>query len=238
MATNIHGIPVFDEHGAPLFPHAGGRYASADGTVFDQDRNGEPLTIPAAGSGDAPAQVGQPVMGIRIAFLRALMVAQGALPAPPPVAVPVFARNPAKVDRDVIDYKSKSGEALYKQATKSLYGDSTDQFALDSAELLGFVDDVARRAKSCGWNLFEIPNTAGDIKDLLSQHGELSLDEIFNHIEPITTAGAAREAQEDEQLYQMLMNSLSKEAKNKVSMRVSDFSIGTETQGCFCSRSL
>ena len=188
MAVNLHGIPVFDDQGAPLAVHAGGGYQGHDGVIYGMDNDGEPETIAPAGG--VPVAIAQPTLAVRIAFLRTLMVAQGHIPAAPAAMAPVFARNPAKVDRDVIDYKSKSGEALYtKQATKSLFGDSTDKFALDSADLIGFVDDVARRAKSCGWNLFTINDSDGNAKDLLKQHGELTLDEIYAHIEPITTAG-------------------------------------------------
>ena len=226
---NADGLPVYDENAVPLEinPAVAGiaGLLGINGAVYGRDLAGDPTERTTDVNVDTA--VPQPPLNVRVALLRAITGG-----APPAAAhAVIFARNPAKIDRDVIDYKSKAGAALYRQATQSLYDDAKDKFPLDSGDLIGFMDDVSRRAQACGWNLFNMPNGAGDIKNLLKQHGELKLEEIYAHIEPITTLGTAREAQEDEQLYQMIMASLTKEAKNTVSLREEDYKIGDEYSG-------
>ena len=231
-AFNRDGLPVFSADGVVLrYNRAHTAYVSHDNTQYNIGAgDGDPVETALDLAGDE-VPVPQPTMRVRLATLRAIAVGVPGGPAAPVVGVVTFARNPAKIDRDVIDYKSKAGAALYRQATRSLYDDAKDKFTLDSGDLIGFMDDVTRRAQACGWDLFNIADDAGTGKNLLKQHGELNLKNVLDHIEPITTAGTAREAQEDEQLFQMIMESLSKEAKNTVALREADYKIGDEYSG-------
>ncbi len=99
---------------------------------------------------------------------------------------------------------------------------------------MDFTDAVARRGKECGWDLFSVPTGAAGAlvdKNLITEYGEITLQEVHNWINPIVTAGVlTRQAQEDAQLYLCLMNSLSKGAIGELMLKEDDFTIGGE--GC------
>ena len=147
----------------------------------------------------------------------------------------VAARTPARVSRNPIDYSNRSGSALYDRATKNLFASADERYDLNSDGLMDFTDAVARRGKECGWDLFTVPTTnpAGAVvdKSLITEYGEITLQEVHNWIEPIVTAAAlTRQAQEDAQLYLCLMNSLSKGAIGELMLKEDDFTLGGE--GC------
>ena len=52
---------------------------------------------------------------------------------------PKFTCTPGRANSNIIDYKTKAGQALYKRVNKQINADSERKFALTSDGLLMFV---------------------------------------------------------------------------------------------------
>jgi hypothetical protein len=117
------GLPIYDVAGQQLF-QVGSAVTDSAGVVADiNPANG----IPRDANG---VDIPQPPQLTRVNDLLANAVARATNAAletttAPPAVVRVtpmtvtFARAPGRVDRNIIDYKTKGGEALYKRATMS-----------------------------------------------------------------------------------------------------------------------
>jgi len=111
-----------------------------------------------------------------------------------------------------------------------------DYFDLDNDTILDFVGSIGRRARECGWtggNLFQVQVNTGTpavIKNLLTQHGEVPLDKLREHILAIAIADPiVRAAQEDEQLFVCIMNSLTQSAIATVQLREDEYTLTDPT---------
>jgi hypothetical protein len=136
----------------------------------------------------------------------------------------------------LIDYSTKHCEAVNRRATKSLYGDKAEKFALKEDDMLAFLNNVAMRAKSCGWDIFSVPVSTSQnspVKNLLTRYGELTLAQVLDKAEAIAAA-RVRTTQEGEQLFSCLMSSITKGAQNTVNLKKADFLIRQEIRAC-CS---
>lgn len=238
MTTNLavatDGLPIYDAVGHPLYQLHGGVVDAAGNAAVINPINGIPTD--AAGL-DIP----QPPQLTRVNDLLANATANATLTAfaaaraaPLPTRV-TFARTPGRVNRDIIDYTTKTGEALYKQAIKSLYSDGEGKFSLKDEDMLAFLNLITWRAKTCGWDVFAIPISAPAttpvvIKDLLAEYGEIPLDKVRTKAETIATLND-RTTQEDDQLFTCLMASLTKEAQNTINLKKTDFTVGSEHSG-------
>jgi len=120
---------------------------------------------------------------------------------------------PARVSRNPIDCSTKTGSLLYDRSTKSLFVDAKDAFDLKSDGRMNFLDAINRRARECGWQIFIMNNTADNAKDLLTECGDLSIDDVIVQataafsINPLTL-----NAQEDGQLFACINNSMTQGA--------------------------
>jgi hypothetical protein len=231
LAVAADGLPIFDAAGQPLFQTPGGGVANSIGTVIDINPiNGVPRD--ALG-----ADISQPPLLMRVNALvaHATATVTATAMANPRVVPVTFARAPGRIDRNIIDYASKTGETLYKRATASLYDDGEGKFSLKDDDLLSFLSLLSFRAKNCGWDVFSIPITLPGItpvitKNLLNEYGEVTLEQVRAKAETIAAA-KDRCTQEDEQLFSCLMASLTKAGRNTVNLRKVDFTIGDEHSG-------
>jgi len=222
------GLPYFDDVPEMLWTN-GTTVHSADGTVVPT-RAGVPLQA----VGGAP--IGQPALSVKIAALlgtvrRAATATMGTATAPP--GPRTVARTPARVDRNAIDYSTKTGTSLFDRATKNLFTKTEDMFDLNGEDLMAFTDAVNRRSSECGWELFMIPNSAATpvAKHLITQYGELTMAEVTTHATVYMTATpVTRVTQEDAQLYSCIMNSITKEAIGELMLKEAEFTINNE--GC------
>ena len=223
-ATNNDGLPIFDINGIPLSRNAAGKVVASDGvTVVATNKDGDPQD-------GAKAIIAQPTLSVRIAFLTLITKANSHS-----TSVATYARNPARISTGVINYQSKQGSILYQQGIKSLYEDSKERFAL-TGDLLGLIDHLNRRSKAGGWSIFDInvgTATAPLIKKFLEEHGQVSLEQLMTYVESYTdpTVALTRDAQEDEQLFQCLMASIDKDAKEVVALRESEYTVNGEYSG-------
>jgi hypothetical protein len=91
-----------------------------------------------------------------------------------------FALAPGLVQHaDIIDYSTREGQKLFEMATKSL----KDDFALGHKGLSGFLEQLAGRARTSGWNdILQIPpdllNNIDEVVDLLLHYGSITLEQV------------------------------------------------------------
>ena len=232
-ATNVAGAHIFNATGHPLFTQGG--------NVVDPHTH---AVVPVNGTTGDPedphgAAIAQP--GDRVAAFTRYTAAAGAnlMALMRPVGGRV-ATAPGRASRGVIDYTTKEGMAVYSQATKALFDGSEDcpKFGMGGDGLLGLVDAVKERAKSAGWDIFEItwtPDgaTAAITKNLLTNYGEIPLEHVITAADNIYNAND-RTTQEDHQLYVCLSNSLTNSAKTTLNLHQKDYTVHGEYSGiCF-----
>ena len=229
FAFNNDGLPIYAADGRNLISYPDGTVHEQTGAAVRTNLVGNP-TQDAGPHNEIP----QPTMLLRVQFLN-LMGGRNPAVAAHPGAVAVVARNPARMDTAPIDYASKQGSIIYQQGIKSLYSDNAERFGL-KGDLVGLVDNISRRSKACGWEpIFqiteELPGTA--INNLVTQHGKVTMSAITLKVAGYTAAGAAvsRDAQNDEMLFQCLMASLSKDAKDVVTLREAEYTCNQEYSG-------
>ena len=141
-----------------------------------------------------------------------------------------FARAPGLLNpNQVIDYSSDQGIKLYKSATRPLYEDG-NLFSVNEEGARDFIGLVGTRARQFSWHdsILEVPvdnaNPLGDTLSMLTNHGQLSLDHIREHVATYVAA-ESRAAQESTALAQMLNDSLSKAGRDKVTTRRDDYTV-------------
>jgi hypothetical protein len=219
-AFNNDGLPIYDAAGRNVLIVAGNA-VNQDGRAVARDANGDPIN-------GAGAAIPQPTLGVRLRFLIDSSVAAHPFAGG---AGPAAALAPARVSRNPIDYSTRTGAALYDRATKSVFVDPKNQYDLDSATLMNFLDAISRRSRECGWDIFTIANTAGDNKNLLTEYGDLTCAEVMTHATVILGgAGIDRAAQEEAQLFACINNSLTQGAIDVLNLHESKFLIAATNE--------
>ena len=133
---------------------------------------------------------------------------------------PAFSLTPATAVGGIIDYNTSAGRKLYSAATAKV---EEDLFDCTADDLYGFLRAVKDRAREFGWDqagvgILSIPDdpvNPTSFKSLIEQHGEITLQEIFEFEETYISEPNIS-AQDAAQLYRCLMASLSKEGKRKI----------------------
>jgi hypothetical protein len=138
-----------------------------------------------------------------------------------------FALAPALVGQaQLIDYSTSEGVKVYKTARAEL----PSKFDVTSENLRSFLEHIQNRAREQGWNdIFDIPEDPvnaplANTTSLLTAYGTISLERIQLHAQQYV-ALPTRAAQESFQVYQCLMNSLTDEGMDKVTLRSEDYFI-------------
>ena len=134
---------------------------------------------------------------------------------------PRFALTPAGAITDWLDYKSKTGMSIYKQAIKSLYADG-EGFDCSPDGLYMFIQLLDMRAKEMTWSdevgIMQVPDDIDDPTEysyFLNYYGKIELETI-QEWEASYCEQTCRAAQDTVMLYRCIMNSLSDEGKAKV----------------------
>jgi hypothetical protein len=158
------------------------------------------------------------------ALLAALQpILTGTAPAPAAPAA-TFATTPGTHQATaIIDYSTRTGTALYEQASESLYEDE-EKFDLQNEKAPAFVREVKARAEKMGWTNDTQGITTyqvdGENVDLIENYGLIPMNEIQDQSKPwYEVTGAKvnqRAAQNNAQMFEMLMSSLTQSAKNQV----------------------
>ena len=137
-----------------------------------------------------------------------------------------FALTPALALTGTIDYSTKQGIQLYKDATEKL---SSEKFDCQAVNLKVFLESLKNRASAYGWSsILDIPKDVNqplsNLTNLLEQYGELELKDIRAFVR--TYIGTpTRAAQDEAQLYACLCASLTQDALSKVTTWKKDYTI-------------
>lgn len=145
----------------------------------------------------------------------------------------VFAATPGRANPDQpIDYTTRIGHDLWKQATAPL----PHKFDAESGQVNQFIEDLRDRAVASGWtagqgNIIEIPDTNGSSRNLILQYGQLSKENIRNHVASYLGQDNSRRSQNAQQMYYCIMASLSEAGKNKILSESDHYIINGEFSG-------
>ena len=155
-------------------------------------------------------------------------------PQPQPDPVPtVFALTPYQAVRGIVNYGAPEGRKYFEKATASL---SELKYDCQSDGLRSFLKDVDRRAVTFGWDIgiLDIPLDVTDPNTeqryLVDQYGEIDMQTIREY-DNIFIRHQTREAQDSMMLYECLMNSLCKEAKDTITTSKEQYFIGDKPSG-------
>jgi hypothetical protein len=147
-----------------------------------------------------------------------------------------FALTPAVAVIGVINYNTSEGRKLYASATAKL---AEEQYDCKPDGLYQFLQSLSNRAREFGWDdeiggILQIPedpmNPNSDTNNLIDNYGRISLAEI-RAFEELYIDQPIRPAQDNWMMYQSLMNSISKEGKDKITIWKSQYTIGQRTSG-------
>lgn len=149
-----------------------------------------------------------------------------------PVAIP-FALSPALATDDVIDYSSKTGATIWREATAKL---AEESFDCDANSMRDFLELVRTRAETMGWDnsVLAMPrdpdHPEGEVIDFFKHYGKLTLENLQT-VASVYVATQTRFAQDSMQLYKCLHNSLSKIGRDKVTLHRESYTVGGHPVG-------
>jgi hypothetical protein len=175
-----------------------------------------------AGNAPSNAELAQQIAALTaIVTNLANAIANQAPPAAaaPPAANVAFATSPgvAAVE-ELIDYTTKHGASLYEQGTKAL----GTPFSMKASQVVIFEKELQDRASMMGWdkgaqNILRFTNKDGRQISLIAEYGQIDADTLKTGCEPFILATGInsdkRAAQNNEQMWRCLYNSLTEEAK-------------------------
>lgn len=165
-------------------------------------------------------------MATLVNAIQPLLQAANANANAPAAAAVTFATTPGTYSvTDLIDYSTRTGTNLYEQGIKSLYEDE-EKFGLQNEKAPAFMREVKARVNKMGWNNATQGITTyqidGEDVDLIENYGIIPMNEIRDQSKPWYEHNGARvnqrAAQNNAQMFEMLMNSISSTAKDQVAV--------------------
>jgi hypothetical protein len=140
----------------------------------------------------------------------------------------VFSLTPGTLDGTaILDYKTKMGQTLYKDATSKL---SAELYDCSPDGYLQFMKSLKVRAEAFGWSeqdrlLWIEPSTGANKINLITDYGRISLERI-QAVEDGRINQETRLAQDNRALYECLNNSLTTEGLAKVRINEAEYMRG------------
>ena len=135
-----------------------------------------------------------------------------------------YARSPAGVNENVLDYENSDHVKIYRAAIAPL----EPKFDGKSGGLLRFLERVREHAKESNWkNILLIPDTSGKMHNLLTGYGQLTSAEVRLHAETYVGKGG-RKDQNSAQMFTCLSHSLTEEAKERLKSQSASYRVGAE----------
>jgi hypothetical protein len=135
----------------------------------------------------------------------------------PAAPQPTYALSPARTNADqFIDYTTADGKKLFKAATEPL----SIKFDVEGKNVNMFNELLLTRANMAGWDsgqgdILTIPDANGNDRNLITEYGRLTMEEITTHVRTYVLPAqgqqappANRRAQNDYQLFLCLSTSL------------------------------
>lgn len=148
----------------------------------------------------------------------------------------VFAMAPARISIDILDYSTKAGKDQYYKATAPL-SSKEDNYDCSPDGLTNFLQLLRRRALEMGWEdtILLIPddvnNLTGTAKDFLKYYGSYSMEHLTQVAKLYHPNKNNRLTQESFQLWNCLMDSITKDARDKVTVKEGEYTIEGESCG-------
>ena len=133
---------------------------------------------------------------------------------------PRFALHPATISEEVLDYSTTEGIKIYKANTAAL----PIKFDLTTGKLRLFLETLRTRATTAGWTPILTFTVAGREYNLLDEYGIVTKEAIRADTEEYATE-QNRDAQNAAQLFICLMNSLTEEAIQTVTINHEQYTI-------------
>ena len=166
---------------------------------------------------------------------RANAIAVDDLAAAPPL--PNFSLTPYTAVQGIIHFSTADGRKLYERATAPL---SNDPFDCQPDKLRSFLENLSRRAQAFGWSddgvgITQIPDDLDNLAettytDLIRNYGQISISHIrANELTYINTR--TRAAEDTTMLYHCIMNSITSEAMDVVTIWKHDYMIQDKPSG-------
>jgi hypothetical protein len=142
--------------------------------------------------------------------------AEPAAPAAPAAAVVRFALAPALAKTTMLDYEKEGDIKLFAKAIVSLEA----PFDMRPKHLKLFLEEMSIRASAYGWNdVLDVPKDAAnpldDLDNLITSYGTITLERVRKHAETYLST-QTRAAQDSFMMYQCIMKTLTKEAKERI----------------------
>ena len=147
-----------------------------------------------------------------------------------------FARNPGMANRSkLLDFNKSSTMKYYEKATKVLL---PELFDCESDRLYAFLKALKRRAKEFGWTEqdailsvpYDIDYPYEDQINMVTDYGVISIHQIRDH-EEMYIDSETRKAQDNDILFNCLMESISESARNKIVIWEEDYTVRGEYSG-------
>jgi len=133
---------------------------------------------------------------------------------------PVFAVVPAAAVDGPLDYTTRHGLTVYERNVRPVFDDET-RYDVDSSGLQGFLRALARRSRTAQWDL-DVPIDIDDdtIENgpyihLIDHHGEAAIDMVSDWAATFVNT-ESRDAQNNIQMIEAIMASLSEKGKSKL----------------------
>jgi len=137
------------------------------------------------------------------------------LAAPPqPFPAGAFALTPGQANpANPIDYTTSSGIKVWIESTAPL----TFKFSALGKEVNTFCEQLMRRAVKQGWNLapaniIDIPDGDAENRNVINEYGRLTNENIRTHVTTYIATNT-RQSQNNVQMFECVMNSLSREGQ-------------------------
>ena len=192
----------------------------------------------AAGRGAAVIPIA-PVPVAPVAPVPVAPVAPVVPVAPVAPADPVrFALSPATYNSEILDFGKANDIKLYAKAIIGL----DDKFDMQAANLKVFLEDTGTRVDAYGWQpILDIPkdhlDPLGDVDDLLTSYGTISVERVRRHAETYV-GGNSRAAQDSNMMKHFIMNSLTRQAKARIVLKKSEYTVNGVISGVLLLRIL
>src|SRR5210317_1327767 len=147
-----------------------------------------------------------------------------------------FALTPGQANQGILNWTTVQGRDIYKLATAGLYPNDDPKYDGTADNLSTFMSYVKERSIDFGWSdeegilsivLNPVAVAGGaeaDCSNLLDNYGQITMDQVRAHVQ-VYVQTPTRLAQDSNMLYKALVNSLDKEAYNKVRMKSSEYTV-------------
>ena len=135
-----------------------------------------------------------------------------------------YARSPAGLNEDVLDYGNSDHVKIYCAAIAPL----DPKFDVKSGGLLQFLERVCKHVDKFNWkNIILVPDSTGANRNLLTEYGQLTSADVQAHAETYVGRGVHKD-HNSAQMFTCLTHSLTEEAKERLKSQSSSYRIGVE----------